>query len=191
MKRLLLVPITLVLALSWAMPAPAQAPASGQVDLSGLAEVFGVSPKVNINFGSAMMAGFTEMVRGQNPEAAKVLAGIAGVRVMVFENVDTSRAEDRVAEVAARLAVDGWTPALEVRDESARVDMFLIESGQFVKGLTVLVRESGGTAVFANVHGNLEPAMVGKLIAQGNALGGLDLGDLMGQLQGDAAGDEG
>lgn len=164
-------------------PALAQESAVGQVDLSSLAEPFATTPKVNINFGPAMMAGFAETVRGQNAEAADVLSTIQGVRVMVFEDVDTAQVEDNVAAVADRLTGDGWTPAVEVRDEDAKVDMFLIESGQFVKGLTVLVREGGGTAVFANVYGDLEPAVIGKLIAQGNALDGLDFGELMGQFQ--------
>jgi len=161
----------------------AQDSAVGQVDLSALAEPFATTPKVNLNFGPAMMAGFAETVRGQSPEAAEVLSTIAGVRVMVFEDVDTSLVEGSVAEVAARLVGDGWTPALEVREEDANVDMFLIESGQLVKGLAVLVREGGGTAVFANVYGDIEPAVIGKLIAQGNALGGMDFGELMGQFQ--------
>jgi len=190
MKRLMLVPITIVLMLFWAMPLPAQEPVVGRADLSALADAFGATPKVNINFGRAMMAGFAETVRGKNPQVAEVLSGITGLRVMVFEGVDTVQAEGRVAEITARLAGDGWTPAVEVRDDDANVDMFLIESGQFVKGLTVLVRASG-TAVFANVHGNLDPVVVGRLIAQGNALGGLDLDGLMGQLQGDAPGDDG
>ncbi|PKL96654.1 MAG: hypothetical protein CVV18_00825 [Gammaproteobacteria bacterium HGW-Gammaproteobacteria-8] len=185
MKRLLLVPIcalvSVLAALSLSVTALAQERAAGQVDLSALAEPFGSRPKVNINFGSAMMNGFAETLRSRNPEAAEVLATIAGLRVMVFEDVDTSLAEASVAEVAARLSGDGWTPALEVRDENAKVDLFLIESGPFVKGLTVLVREAGGTAVFANVHGDLDPAVIGKLIARGNALGGMDFGDIMGQ----------
>lgn len=190
MKRLMLVPITIVLMLFWAMSAPAQESAVGRVDLSTLAEAFGAAPKVNINFGSAMMAGFAETVRGQNPQAAEVLAGVTGLRVMVFEDVDSAQAKGRVTEVTARMAGEGWTPALEVRDDDANVDMFLIESGQFVKGLTVLIL-ADDTAVFANIHGNLDPVVVGRLIAQGNALGGLDLDGLMGQLQGDATGDDG
>ncbi|MDT8438646.1 MAG: DUF4252 domain-containing protein [Wenzhouxiangellaceae bacterium] len=185
-KILLLFPVLFVAALVASIPfasAWAQERAVGQVDLSSLAESFTVTPKVNLNFGPAMMAGFAETVRGQNTEAAEVLSTIRGLRVMVFEDVDTSLVEGSVAEVAARLAADGWTPALEVRDTDARVDMFLIESGQFVKGLAVLVREGGGTAVFANVYGDIEPAVIGKLIAQGNALDGLDFGEIMGQFQ--------
>jgi len=185
-KTLLFVPFVFIAALTASVPfasASAQERTVGQVDLSSLAEPFAVTPKVNLNFGPAMMAGFAETVRGQSPEAAEVLSTIAGVRVMVFEDVDTSLVEDSVAEVAAQLSRDGWTPALEVRDEDAKVDMFLIEAGKLVKGLAVLVREGSGTAVFANVYGDIEPAVIGKLIAQGDALGGMDFGELMGQFQ--------
>ncbi|MDT8449937.1 MAG: DUF4252 domain-containing protein [Wenzhouxiangellaceae bacterium] len=194
MKRTLIAFSFCLTALAAAPGAAAQEPVIGQVDLQALTAPLGNKPKVNINFGPAMMAGFAETVRAQNPEAAEVLGSISGLRVVVFEDVDTAAVEPQVAEVTGRLARDGWTPALEVRDADAKVDMFLIESGQFVKGLTVLVREAGGTAVFVNVFGNMEPAVIGKLIAQGQALEGLDLGGLMKQLQppsgAEAAGDD-
>jgi len=181
---------TLLAAPFWGSIAAAQEGTIGQVDLGPLAEVFETTPKVNLNFGPAMMAGFAETVRAQNAELGGVLESIRGLRLMVFEDVDAGAVEPSVKQTATTLAEAGWTPALEVRDDDALVDLFLVESGEFVKGLVLMVREGGGTAIFANLHGDIEPAVVGRIIGSGQALDGLDFGELASQFQGSATAPE-
>lgn len=179
MKRL--IPV-LVFLMSTA-PAVAQSGSVGKIDLSPMADAIGTTPKVNINFGPAMMQGFAESMRASSPELADVIASISGIRLMVFEDVDGSTARDRVVETTSALEREGWTPAVEVRDDDAQVDLFLNETGQFVEGLVLVVTEQGGSAVFANVYGNLDPVVIGKLIGSGNALKTLDFGDFAAQFQ--------
>ena len=40
----------------------------GQVDLRPIADAVGTPPKVNLNFGPAMMKGFAESFRGSNAD---------------------------------------------------------------------------------------------------------------------------
>jgi hypothetical protein len=179
-----------VFALCAAMTAvPAQEADIGQVDLSPIAEAMGETPKVNLNFGPAMMRGFAESLRQSSPELADVIASVAGLRLMVYEDVDGGVARERVAATTASLSRAGWTPAVEVREDDAHVDMYLNESEQFVEGLVLVVTEAGGNAVFANVYGDLDPVVIGKLIGNGRALQDLDLEALTGQFRSISDGD--
>lgn len=161
----------------------AQSDDIGQVDLGPIASAIGVTPKVNLNFGSAMMKGFSESFRGNNAELADIIGSVSGLRLMVFEDADIGGARASVAETASELGVAGWTPAMAVRDGETRVDLFLNESEDVVEGLVLMVIDGDETAVFANIYGDLDPVVIGKLIGRGKALNGLDFEDLAGQFQ--------
>lgn len=163
--------------------AHAQSGDIGQVDLNPIADAIGTTPKVNLNFGPAMMKGFAESFRGSNAELAGILDSVSGLRLMVFEDADATAARSRVEQTANDLGGDGWTPAMEVRDGETRVDLFLNESEQFVEGLVLMVLDGDDTAVFANIFGDLDPVVIGKLIGKGNALNGVDFDDLAGKFQ--------
>jgi hypothetical protein len=163
---------------------PALAADNGRIDLNPLATTIGVKPKVNINFGPAMMSGFAETLRHGSPELADVLQGVTGLRLMVFETANTRIAEPLVLDIIDQLGFDGWTPAITIEDDETRINILLLESGDFVTGLTLLLRDGDDTAVFANIHGRLDPVVVGKLIGSGQAMQGLDLEGLFGQFQG-------
>lgn len=70
-----------------------------------------------------------------------------------------------------------------MREDDANVDMFLNEAGEFVKGLVLMVTEDGGTAVFVNIHGDLDPVVIGKLIGSGDALQSLDFDEFASRFQ--------
>ncbi|MDT8409148.1 MAG: DUF4252 domain-containing protein [Wenzhouxiangellaceae bacterium] len=169
-------------------PAVAQTQIAGQVDLAPIAADIGKSPKVNLNFGSAMVRAFAETIRSSNAEAAGILDTVAGIRVMVYEDVDGAAIRGRVLEMTGDLGQRGWTPTMEVRDDDAHVDLYLRESEQFIDGLVLMLTESDGAAVFINVFGTLDPVVIGKLIGGGQGLKGLDLEALAGQFMPDGNG---
>ena len=71
---------------------------------------------------------------------------------------------------STRALVDsGWNRAIQVREDGEKVDLFMLESGAFVTGMVLMVRESSDTAVLANIHGEMDPVLVGRLIASGEA----------------------
>ena len=161
----------------------AQTNDSGRVDLNELAGSLGATPKVNINFGPAMMAGFAETLRQANPELAGALGGVTGLRLMVFEGVDTRGAEPQVLGIIDQLGGSGWTPAVTVEDGDTRINILLLESDTTIGGLVLLLRDGADTAVFANIHGTLDPVLIGRMIGSGQGMQGLDLEALMGQFQ--------
>jgi hypothetical protein len=164
--------------------APAAAADSGRIDLAPLAATLDAKPRVNINFGPAMMAGFAETLRQSSPDLAEILQSVTGLRLMVFENVDSTPAQAQFMSLIEQLDSSGWTPALKVDDDDTLVDLYLNESGQLVKGMVLLVRDGKDTVVMANIHGDLDAVSIGKLIGSGKMMGGVDLGGLMGQFQG-------
>ncbi len=172
--------LSLVLAV---LSGTAAASDSGRVDLNPIAATLGTNPKVNINFGTAIMAGFAETLGESSPEVAALLRGITGLRLMVFEGIDSSGAEPQVLGIIQRLESGGWTPAITVEDESSRINILLLESGEFVHGLVLLLRDGSDTAVFANIHGQLDPVTIGRLIANGQAMKDLNFEQLMNQIQ--------
>jgi hypothetical protein len=174
----------LILSLSILISVPVMAANSGRVDLAPIAATLGDAPKVNINFGPAMISGFAETMRKSSPELAEMLTTVSGLRLMVFENIDTSAAESRIAAIIDELDAGGWTAALTVRDDDTLIDIYLKESMDFVDGLVLLLRDGPGTAVIANIHGRLDPVSIGKLIG-GQSMDGYNLGSLMNQFQGD------
>jgi hypothetical protein len=166
-----------------ALGAPAQAAGNGQIDLTPLAGSLETTPKVNINFGPAMMLGFAETLRQSNPDLAGILSGVAGMRLMIFEGVDTRAAEPRVLDIIDQLGNRGWTAAITVEDDDTRINILLLESGALVEGLVLLLRDGADTAIFANIHGSLDPVMIGKLVGGGQGMQGFDLGGLISQFQ--------
>lgn len=161
----------------------AQSSDIGQVDLKPIGDAIGVTPKVNLNFGPAMMKGFAASFRGSNAELAGIIDSISGLRLMVFEDVDTSGALGQVDAITGDLSTAGWTPAMEVRDGDSHVDLFLNESENFVEGLVLMVLDGDDTAVFANIYGDIDPVVIGKLIGSGDALDGVNFDDLASQFQ--------
>jgi hypothetical protein len=157
---------------------------TGQVDLAPLSASIDARPKINLNFGPAMMAGFAETLRQSKPDLADILGSITGLRMMVFENVDSRLAEPQILSLIDQLDYDGWTPAIKVQDGDTLVDLYLNESGQFVKGLVLLVRDGTDTVVLANIHGDLDAVGIGKLFGSGNIFSGVDLSGLMSHLEG-------
>lgn len=173
--------LTLILSI---LVSTSQAAESGRLDLNPLASSMTASPKVNINFGSAMMLGFAETMRHSNPDLADILGGVSGLRLMVFETSGVWNAEPQVLDIIDRLGRDGWTPAITIEDEETRINILMLESGEYVTGLTLLLRDGDDTAIFANIHGQLDPVIIGQLIGGGKAMQDLGLGELIGQFQG-------
>ncbi len=112
------------------------------------------------------MLGFVTQAAGANGDdaAAELLAGIEGIRVQVYEDVEDSEAVvDFIDEAASRLESAGWQRAVYVQDdEDERVQMYLrFEAGE-VSGMTVMIAD-GDEAVFINMAGTIDPATLGAV----------------------------
>lgn len=183
MKRICKFPAAALCALALAAPAWSQPFDTGQFDLSSIADAAGQRPTVNINFGPAMMAGFAETLAPNSPELGDVIRSISGLRLMVFEDTDGVDFSFEIEQAVSRLQRAGWTAAIEVREDDAQVDLYLNESQQFVEGLVLMVTENGGEAVFANIFGDLDPVLIGRMIGSGEALRNLNFDALSEQFE--------
>lgn len=182
-KRICMIPFAAVFSLALSAPALSQHADIGHFDLSPIAGAVGQRPTVNINFGPAMMAGFAETLAPNSPELGDVIRSISGLRLMVFEDVDDVDFGARIEQAASDLRQAGWTAAVEVRENDANVDLYLNESQQFVEGMVLMLTEEGGAAVFANIFGDLDPVMIGRMIGSGEALRNLDLDSISEQFE--------
>ncbi|MEM1080176.1 MAG: DUF4252 domain-containing protein [Pseudomonadota bacterium] len=180
MNRFLTVAIVILLLCSNALMA--QNRLAGQVDLVPVQDAIGATPEVNLNFGNAILQGFAEGFRGSNDTLADLLGSVAGLRVMVYEEVDNQSLLPLYNETLSQLAFDGWTPALEIRDNTDQVDVYIKETADIVEGLMIMVNEQDGGAVFVNIFGAMDPVFIGQAISGGLDFSDLDLdqlGDLM------------
>jgi hypothetical protein len=146
---------------------------SGQFDFG---QIPGISsrPSVEINLNSQMLAFVRAAAGSSDPNAEDVLAGIENVRVLVYDlNEEISAVLEFIDEVSTALEADEWQRVVYVQEETERVSIYVKFNETSVAGLTLLVADAGGEAVFANLAGNIDPAKLGAVT---QALG---MGDVM------------
>jgi len=103
---------------------------------------------------------------------------VAGLRVMVYDDIESDVMLPLYNETLSQLAFEGWTAAIEIRDDDDQVDVYIKESVDFVDGIMVMVNEQNGDLVFVNIYGALDPVFIGQVISSGINFGDLDLDDL-------------
>lgn len=136
-------------------------------------------PSVQIDLPAAMLGFVTEAARASDPGAADALAGIRGVRVLVYEDLDeTAPVLETIEQASRMLEDDGWQRMVYVNDGDDKVRLYVKLGGEHLAGMTVMVMDGGGEAVFVNVDGMIEPATLGHL-ANSFGMGGM-LDDITG-----------
>ncbi len=131
-------------------------------------------PKVQISLNPAMLGFVSAATRDADPATADLIAGLEGISVHVYEGVGGALPAVRqfIDRVAGTLEREGWSSAVNIRDGDDEVRIFLRTgtTGQTasVTGLTVMIADGGGDAVFVNVAGTIDPAKLGQIA---NAVG--------------------
>ncbi|MGI9259786.1 MAG: DUF4252 domain-containing protein [Gammaproteobacteria bacterium] len=147
-------------------------------------------PTVEINLNSQML-GFVRAATGMaGSEGGDVLAGVDNVRVLVYELSDNDPAIlDFVDSASSALESDAWQRIVYVQEEGERVRIYVKFNETNLAGLTLLVADTSGEAVFANLAGDIDPAQLGAI---SQTLGISDvLGDITGVTQEALNGNEG
>ncbi len=136
-------------------------------------------PSVQIDLPAQLLGFVTEAVGPSDPGTAEVLAGLRGVRVLVYEDPQEGGALLETIEAASRmLENEGWQRMVYVNEVDEKVRIYIKLGDDDLAGMTVMVFDAGGEAVFVNVDGSIEPAMLGHL-ANSFGVGGV-LDDLTG-----------
>ena len=158
----------------------AQNPAgvSGQFDFSRIPGISN-SPTVEINLNAQMLRFVSVAARAADPNAGDILGGIESVRLLVYEDGENGQALlNYVDEVSIALEKDDWQRAVYVQEEDESVRIYVKFDETRLAGLTLLIAESGGEAVFANFAGNIDPTKLGSIART------LGMGDFIGDIAG-------
>ena len=130
-------------------------------------------PTVQIDLPPFMLGLVSEAAKSQDPEAAKAIEGLKGVRVRVYENIgDSAKVVGQFVEDTSRkLESDGWQRTVYVHDGDDKVRIYMKPGDPKaakpeIAGVTVMVVDDSD-AVFINVIGPLDPAQFGKLMGGG------------------------
>lgn len=84
-------------------------------------------PTVQIDLNPMMLGWVTQAAKQSDPEAAKAIASLKGVRVLVYENIDSSvkAVSQFLADASRKLEGEGWQRTVYVHDGSDNVRIYM------------------------------------------------------------------
>jgi hypothetical protein len=125
----------------------------------------GAEPTVQIDLNPQMLAFVGEAARGTDPGAADAVAGLQGIRVYVYEAIeDIDAVQDFIDDASGTLERDGWQRTVFVQEGDEKVRIYTKLENNQIAGLTVMVLDGAGEAVFINVIGNINPLQLAQLM---------------------------
>jgi len=135
----------------------------GYVNFGDLSSAYG-EPKISINIGGTLLQFVGTMSEESNPETAKMLSKLQGVRVFGYATGDdTAAAKRKFADVKANLKARGWEPVVQVNEDNEQVFIYMKTEGKIMDGMTVMTVD-GEEVMFINIIGQLDPKELGKVM---------------------------
>lgn len=140
----------------------------GYVDFGDLADLEDSEPTVEISLGSALLGFLSAAAQEEDPELASALSRLKSIRLNVFQvdadSIDSAKA--RANEIVSRLERDDWEPAVSVRSQDSNIHMYMKSMDGRVAGMTVVMVDPDGEAVFMNIVGEIDPQQMGRVAAR-------------------------
>jgi hypothetical protein len=138
-------------------------------DFFDFGQIPGVAePTVQIDLDPWLLGFVGEAARFEDPAAADLLAGLQGIRVRVYEELEDAVAVGGFIDSASQaLESDGWQRMVYVQDGSDKVRIYVRRADELLLGMTVMVVDAT-EAVFISMAGSISPAQLGQVA---NALG--------------------
>ncbi len=139
--------------------------------------------EVDIDLHGAMLQVAAGAMQGENGEVdadlGKLVASLERVRVQVGspQKADQTMIGNSISDAVDQLTNLGWQRILKVNDDETMVYLFALESGGKIVGLTGLVNSDGDELVLANLVGDIDPVLLGRLLSKMDDLPGIE--DLM------------
>jgi hypothetical protein len=121
---------------------------------------------VEINIGPTLINLASQLVAKHEPEAAKMLNELRGIKVNVVAIDDDNREalHERARKVRESLDSKGWEKVVTVKKQEQDVGIYMkSQDKQVVQGLALVVFEGNKQAVFINVDGNIRPEQLSML----------------------------
>ena len=144
----------------------ADQPLPGQVDFGSFSPPKGEGEYVEVNVPPGLIALAARLIEKDQPDVAKVLAGLKMVHVNVIGLDQDNRAElqERAQKIRKELAGKGWERIVTAQQKNQDVSVYLkmAEKGA-VQGLAAVVIDGKEHAVFANVVGDIKPEQLAML----------------------------
>ncbi|MCP5517093.1 MAG: DUF4252 domain-containing protein [Verrucomicrobiales bacterium] len=121
---------------------------------------------VEVNIRQNLIGLVARAAEAQEPEIARMLREIRGIRVSVVGLDDSNRGEinEQFSRLRTSLTSAEWDAVATVRDGSENVHVFVKTRGEeAIEGVVVQVQDDHGEAILVSVTGNLRPEQIGML----------------------------
>ena len=104
---------------------------------------------------------------GDDSNLKELVANLERVRVQVGspKGADRSTIVHSIEEAKAQLESSNWDRILSVEEDDEQVYVYAIESDGMILGVTVLVNDEAEEIVVVNIVGNIDPRVLGRVIA--------------------------
>jgi len=166
-----------LLALCAAAPSAAQGIGVYPVEELGLLESDNLEVDINLE-GTAIQIAIGAM-QDQDPRLIDLVSGLTRVRVQVGEasKLDPGVFIDRINDAKAQLEAKGWIRMIQVEEDTERIYLYSIDSGNgMIAGITALVHEGTEEVVVVNIAGEIDPILLGSMLA---GMGEMDFSGFM------------
>ena len=132
--------------------------------------------EVDVSVEGAMLQVAVGAMEQESPDLAEMISQLERVRVLVGapKGADGAAVTANFDAAVSRLETSGWDRILSVEEEDEQVYVFAREIEGAIAGLTVLVNDSAEEIVVVNIVGNIDPKILGRLIANMDEMPDLD-----------------
>jgi hypothetical protein len=140
----------------------------GFVAFEVLSELVDVEPHIEITLKGSLLRLAAEASRVEDDELAELLLGLTAIRVRGYRlGSGTGDVAEQLRSAARGITKDlrnrGWERVARIREQDAEVYLYVKESNEKIDGLTAMVIDEEGEAVFVNIVGHLDPADIGRI----------------------------
>jgi hypothetical protein len=130
--------------------------------------------QTDVDLRGPMMRMVAAATASSDPELSAALAGILRIRVLASEDIDDpAAARSAIVRAAEQLEARGWMRMVRVAEDDELVLVLAREDGDHFAGLTVLMADDDEISL-VNLVGDIDPATIGRLAADLDALPDLD-----------------
>ena len=118
-----------------------------------------------INLEGALLQLVASATKEDDPEFARLVSGLQGIRVQVapLTAADPAKVRSKLDQAVHWLETKGWTAVVRTREKGEESYIYTKQVKGEIVGLAVLSFEPGKEAAVVNIVGRIDPAQLGKI----------------------------